>query len=175
MKIIKTKFKDLKVFKKDTFKDNRGYFRELFLNNTIDKKFPFDVMSFSKKNVLRGLHLQVKKPQGKFITVLRGKIFDVAVDCRKNSKTFGKYFSIILSENKNNSLYIPEGFAHGFCSLSDNTIMHYKCTNYRDKKSEIGILWNDNELNIKWPIKYPLLSKKDKNNISFRNFINLNW
>tara|TARA_B100002019_G_C20943444_1_gene437987 strand:+ start:77 stop:604 length:528 start_codon:yes stop_codon:yes gene_type:complete len=175
MKIVKTKFKDLKIYKKDTFKDNRGYFRELFLNKIIDKKFPFDVMSFSKKNVLRGLHLQLKKPQGKFITVLRGKIFDVALDCRKNSKTFGKYFSIILSEDKNNSLYIPEGFAHGFCSLSDNTIMHYKCTNYRDKKSEIGILWNDSELNIKWPTKKPLLSKKDKNNISFKNFINRSW
>tara|TARA_A100001234_G_scaffold212293_1_gene213683 strand:+ start:249 stop:776 length:528 start_codon:yes stop_codon:yes gene_type:complete len=175
MKIIKTKFKDLKIYKKDTFKDKRGYFRELFLNKIIDKKFPFDVMSFSKKNVLRGLHLQLKKPQGKFITVLRGKIFDVALDCRKNSKTFGKYFSIILSEDKNNSLYIPEGFAHGFCSLSDNTIMHYKCTNYRDKKSEIGILWNDSELNIKWPTTKPLLSKKDHNNISFQDFVNRNW
>ena len=175
MKIIKTKFKDLKVYEKDTFKDKRGYFRELFLNKTIDKKFPFDVMSFSKKNVLRGLHLQVKKPQGKFVTVLRGRIFDVALDCRKNSKTFGKYFSYILSENKNNSLYIPEGFAHGFCSLSDNTVMHYKCTNYRDKKSEIGILWNDSKLNIKWPIKNPLLSEKDKNNVSFQDFINSNW
>ena len=170
MKIIKTKFKDLKVYKKDTFKDKRGYFRELFLNKAIDKKFPFDVMSFSKKNVLRGLHLQVKKPQGKFVTVLRGKIFDVALDCRKNSKTFGKYFSIILSENENISLYIPEGFAHGFCSLSDNTIMHYKCTNYRDQRSETGIIWNDYEINIKWPIKNPILSAKDKSNISFKNF-----
>ena len=175
MKIIKTKFNDLEIYKIDTFKDKRGYFRELFLNKIIDKKFPFDVMSFSKKNVLRGLHLQLKKPQGKFITVLRGKIFDVALDCRKNSKTFGKYFSIILSEDKNNSLYIPEGFAHGFCSLSDNTIMHYKCTNYRDKKSEIGILWNDSELNIKWPTTKPLLSKKDQNNISFQDFVNRNW
>ena len=175
MKIIKTKFKDLKVYKKNTFKDKRGYFRELFLNKTIDKKFPLDVMSFSKKNVLRGLHLQVKKPQGKFVTVLRGKIFDVALDCRKNSETFGKYFSYILTEDKNYSLYIPEGFAHGFCSLSDNTLMHYKCTNYRDKNSEIGILWNDNKLNIKWPIKNPLLSKKDRKNMSFQDFINSNW
>ncbi len=170
MKIIKTNFKDLKIYKKSTFKDQRGYFRELFLNNALNKKFPFDVMSFSKKNVLRGLHSQIKKPQGKFVTVLRGKIFDVAVDCRKNSKTYGKYFSIILSENENNSLYIPEGFAHGFCSLSNNTIMHYKCTNYRDISSEIGILWNDNELNIKWPIRKPILSKKDRNNISFREY-----
>ena len=95
-------------------------------------------------------------------SVLRGKIFDVAVDCRKNSKTFGKHFSIILSEKDNHSLYIPEGFAHGFCSLSKYTLMHYKCTNYRDKKSEVGILWNDDELKIKWPIKNPILSKRDR-------------
>ena len=107
--------------------------------------------------------------------MLRGKIFDVALDCRKNSKTFGKHFSIILSENVNTSLYIPEGFAHGFCSLSNNTVMHYKCTNYRDKKSEMGILWSDKQLKINWPIKKPLLSKKDKNNISFKDFIDLNW
>ena len=170
MKIEKTKFKDLIIYKKETYKDRRGYFRELFLNKNINKNFPFDVMSFSKKNVLRGLHLQIKKPQGKLVTVLRGKIFDVALDCRKNSKTFGKYFSIILSEKENISLYIPEGFAHGFCSLSNNTIMHYKCTNYRDKKSETGIIWNDNEINIKWPIEKPILSSKDKKNISFRMY-----
>ena len=175
MKIINTKFKGLKIYKKDTFKDSRGFFRELFLNNTLKKKFPFDVMSFSKKNVLRGLHLQIKKPQGKFVTVLRGKIFDVAVDLRKNSKTYGKYFSVVLSEKENSSLFIPEGFAHGFCSLSNNTLMHYKCTNYRDKKSEVGILWNDKDLKIKWPIKKPILSSKDKNNLYFKEFVNLKW
>ena len=170
MKLIKTEFKDLLIYKKNTFKDNRGYFRELFLNKNINRNFPFDVMSYSRKNVLRGLHLQLKKPQGKLVTVLRGKIFDVALDCRKNSKTFGKYFSIILSERENISLYIPEGFAHGFCSLSDNTIMHYKCTNYRHQRSETGIIWNDYEINIKWPVKNPILSTKDKSNISFKNF-----
>ena len=175
MKIINTKFKGLKIYKKDTFKDNRGYFRELFRNNKIDKKFPFDYMSFSKKNVLRGLHLQTNKPQGKFVTVLRGKIFDVTVDCRKKSKTFGKYYSILLSEKHNTSLYIPEGFAHGFCSLSEKSIIHYKCTNYRDKFSEKSILWNDRDLNIKWPVKKPILSKKDKNNVSFNEFINSKW
>ena len=171
MKIINTKFKGLKIYKKDTFKDSRGFFRELFLYKTLKKKFPFDVMSFSKKNVLRGLHLQLKKPQGKFVTVLRGKIFDVAVDLRKNSKTYGKYFSVVLSEKENSSLFIPEGFAHGFCSLSDNTLMHYKCTNYRDKKSELGIIWNDPKLNIKWPIKKPIVSKRDKKNLSFEYLV----
>ena len=175
MKIIKTKFKDLILYKKNTYKDNRGYFRELFLNKNLKKNFPFDVMSFSKKNVLRGLHLQLKRPQGKFVTVLHGKIFDVALDCRIKSKTYGKYFSVILSEKENSSLFIPEGFAHGFCSLSENTIMHYKCTNYRDSKSEVGILWNDKELGIKWPIKNPILSKKDKSNISFKNFCKNSW
>ncbi len=175
MKIIKTKFKDLTLYKKDTYKDNRGYFRELFLNKNLKKNFPFDVMSFSKKNVLRGLHLQLKKPQGKFVTVLSGKIFDVALDCRIKSKTYGKHFSIILSEKENTSLFIPEGFAHGFCSLSENTVMHYKCTNYRDSNSELGILWNDKELDIKWPINNPILSKKDKSNISFKNFLKNNW
>ena len=173
MKILKTDFKDLIIFKKDSFKDNRGFFRELFLKKDIDKEFIFDVMSLSKKNVIRGLHLQIKKPQGKLITVLRGKIFDVALDCRTKSKTYGKYFSITLSEKENTSVYIPEGFAHGFCSLSNNTIIHYKCTNYRDKKSEIGILWNDKDLNINWPIKNPIISKKDKKNLRFSEFIKL--
>ena len=175
MKIIKTKFNGLKIYRKNTYKDNRGYFRELFVNKNLSKNFPFEVMSYSKKNVLRGLHLQTKNPQGKFVTVLSGKIFDVALDCRVKSKTYGKYFSIILSEKQNDSLFIPEGFAHGFCSLSDNTIMHYKCTNYRDINSEVGILWNDHELDIKWPIKNPILSKKDLSNISFKSFRKKEW
>tara|TARA_B100001057_G_scaffold53921_1_gene47874 strand:- start:1370 stop:1897 length:528 start_codon:yes stop_codon:yes gene_type:complete len=175
MKIIKTKFDGLKIYRKNTYKDNRGYFRELFVSKNLSKNFPFEVMSYSKKNVLRGLHLQIKNPQGKFVTVLSGKIFDVALDCRVKSKTYGKYFSIILSEKENDSLFIPEGFAHGFCSLSDKTIMHYKCTNYRDINSEVGILWNDHELDIKWPIKNPILSKKDLSNISFKSFRKKEW
>ncbi|MDA9814291.1 dTDP-4-dehydrorhamnose 3,5-epimerase [Candidatus Pelagibacter sp.] len=172
MKIIKTNFKDLKIYQKQSFKDQRGYTRELFNNKLINKKFPFDLISLSKKNVIRGLHLQIRKPQAKFITVLRGKIFDVVVDCRRKSKTFGKYFSIILSEKKNISLYIPDGFAHGYCSLSDNSLIHYKMTNYRYSKLEKGILWNDNIIKIKWPIKKPIISIKDKNNMSFNEYIN---
>ena len=124
-----------------------------------------------QKNVIRGLHLQTNKPQGKLITVLSGKIFDVCLDCRPKSKTFGKYFSIELSDSQNISLYIPEGFAHGFCSLTDKTILHYKCTNYRDKNSEVGILWNDENLKIKWPNKKHIISLKDKKNIPFRQFL----
>ena len=129
MKIIKTKFKDLLIYDKKTFKDKRGYFRELYLQKHFNTKFPFDVMSFSKKNVLRGLHLQLKNPQAKLITVLQGKIYDVCVDCRKTSKTFGKYFSINLSEKENKSLLIPAGFAHGFCTLSDDVLLHYNVQN----------------------------------------------
>ena len=171
MKILKTKFKNLLIIKKDTHFDNRGYFRELFINKVIRKQFIFDVMSLSKKNVLRGLHLQTKKPQGKLLTVIKGEILDVSVDCRKKSKTFGKYFSIKLSEKDNTSIYIPEGFAHGFVSLKDNSILHYKCTNYRHKESETGILWNDKDLKIKWPKKKLIISKKDQNNPTFLEFI----
>ena len=129
-------------------------------------------MSYSKKNVLRGLHIQVNKPQGKFITVIKGKIFDVAVDLRKNSKTFGKHFSHVLSEKNSKSIYIPEGFAHGFCSLTNNTLVYYKNSDYRNKKNEVGILWEDKDLNIKWPIKKPILSSRDRKNLSFDKFLN---
>ncbi len=170
MKIIKTKFKGLLIYQTDSFSDRRGYFRELYLQKHFRTKFPFDAMSFSKKNVLRGLHLQLKKPQVKLITVLSGKIFDVCVDCRKNSKTFGKYFSIYLSHNINRSLLIPAGFAHGFYTLTDNTVLLYKCSKYRHEKSETGIFWKDKDLNIKWPIKKLIVSEKDKRNISFKDF-----
>ena len=172
MKIIKTKIKGLLIIKKETYKDNRGYLRELYKEKTLSKKFIFEILSKSKKNVIRGLHLQKKNLQGKFVTVLRGKAFDVALDLRKNSKTFGQHVSIILSEKDNVSFYIPEGFAHGFCALENNTIVHYKCSNYRNAKSELGIIWNDPKLNIKWPIKKPIISKKDKQNISFKEYLN---
>ena len=170
MKIIKTKFKDLLIYDKKSFKDNRGYFRELYIKKHFKTTFPFDVMSFSKKNVLRGLHLQRSNPQAKLITVLSGKVFDVCVDCRKNSKTFGKYYSIILSDKNNKSLLIPAGFAHGFYTLANRTILHYKCSKYRHAKSETGIIWNDKDLKIKWPTRKIIISKKDNNNISFRDF-----
>ena len=140
----------------------------MYIEKKITKKFCFDYLSTSKKNVIRGLHIQTKKPQGKLITVLNGKIFDAVIDCRKKSKTFGKIFTTEMSADKNISLYIPEGFAHGFCSLKDNTILHYKCTEYRDEKSETGIIWNDNYLKIKWPVLKPILSKKDKKNVEFK-------
>ena len=126
------------------------------------KNFKFDVMSSSKKNVIRGLHIQTKKPQAKVITVVLGKIMDVAVDLRKNSKTFGKYYSLIISDKSEYSFYIPEGFAHGFLCLSNKCIVHYKCSEYRHKESETTLDWRDQEVKIKWPIKKPIMSKKDK-------------
>ena len=168
--IQKTKFKDLFLIKNNTYKDQRGYFKELIRENTLKKKFPFLVMSYSKKNVVRGLHIQTKKPQGKLVTVIKGKIFDVALDLRKKSKTFGKVYSCMLSEKKSNSIFIPAGFAHGFQSLDKETYVIYSCTKYRDQKSEITIDINDNNLKIKWPSKIQILSNKDKNGISFLNY-----
>ncbi len=169
--MIKRKFKDLFIVKNKSHKDKRGYFKELIRENKINKKFPFLVMSFSKKNVIRGLHLQKKKSQGKFVTVVKGKIFDVAVDLRKNSKTFGKYYKCILSEKNSNSIFIPPGFAHGFQALSKENYIIYSCTTYRNPKSEIAIKYNDNDLKIKWPSRKIIISAKDQKAISFRKFI----
>ena len=167
MKIIKTKIKDLLVFESVNFYDNRGYFREVLLEKIIKKRFKFTVISSSKRNVLRGLHMQKKFPQGKYISVVKGKILDVVVDCRKKSKTFGKHFKIIISEKNSKSIYVPPGFIHGFVGLDKENIVIYSCTNYRNKQSELGVKWNDKNLNINWGIKKPILSKKDKDNIHF--------
>ena len=172
MQVIKTKFNGLVIYKRKNFKDTRGFFRELFIQKQLKNKFVFDYLSLSKKNVIRGLHLQLKNPQGKLITVMHGKIFDVALDCRIKSKTFGKFFNVVLSAKENKSLYIPEGFAHGFCSMTENSILHYKCTKYRDKNSEYTIRWNDKDLKIKWPTNNPIISVKDKNGNYFNQFKN---
>ena len=153
MKIIKTKIKDLLIIKKETFKDKRGFLRELYRENLLSKKFIFEIISYSKKNVVRGLHLQTKNSQGKFVTVVKGKIFDVAVDLRKNSKTFGKIYNCILSERNSKSIFIPEGFAHGFQGLEKENYIIYSCTKYRDKNNEVAINVNDKNFNIKWPSK----------------------
>ena len=173
MKLIKTKFiNGPKILKTKIFNDNRGFLKETFQNKVINKKFPFDIMSFSKKNVLRGLHVQTVNSQAKLITVTYGKIFDVAVDLRKNSKTYGKYVSIVINHNDSFSFYIPEGFAHGFVCLSKTCTVNYKCSNYRHSKSERTISWNDKNINIKWPIKKPILSEKDKNGMSLIDYKN---
>ena len=171
MKLIKTKFTDgPKILKTNIFRDNRGFLKETFQNKILKDKFPFDIMSFSKKNVLRGLHLQTVNSQAKLITVTYGKIFDVAVDLRKNSKTFSQYVSLTISHDDDFSFYIPEGFAHGFVCLSDKCTVNYKCSNYRHSKSERIIFWDDKRLNIKWPIKKPILSEKDKKGLKLTEF-----
>ena len=170
MKLLNTKIAGLKLIKSQIFKDKRGYLRETFRNNFIKKEFIFDVMSFSKKGVLRGLHIQIERSQAKIITVTHGKVLDVAVDLRKKSKTFGKYFSIVISDKSDFSFYIPEGFAHGFLCLSENCTLNYKCSEYRHQKSETTLKWDDKSVNIKWPIKKPLLSKKDQNGKSLDFF-----
>ena len=171
MKKIKTKFKNLFVLQGIKHRDKRGYLKEVFIEKEVKKKIKFTIVSCSNKNVLRGMHYQIKFPQDKFITVLKGQILDVVVDLRKKSKTFGKYFAIEISQNSNFSIYIPENFAHGFLCLSKNCAVYYKCTNYRDKNSETTIKWNDKRLNIKWPIKKPILSKKDKKGLDLEEFI----
>ena len=173
MNVIKTNFKDLVIVNSENINDNRGYFKELFIEKYIKKKIIFSVVSKSKKNVLRGLHMQKVNPQGKYVSVVKGKILDVAVDCRRNSKTFGKYYKIILSEKNAKSVFIPAGFLHGFLGLENENIVVYGCTKYRNKNSETGVIWNDETLNIKWPIKKPIISNKDKNNISFQEFLKI--
>ena len=148
MKKIKTNFKGLSIFESKNFLDNRGYFRELFIEKEIKKKFIFTVVSKSKKNVLRGLHFQKKKPQGKYLSVLKGEIFDVALDCRPNSKTFGKSFRIILSKKNALGLYVPKGFAHAYYSYEKENIIYYKLDDFYAPKYEFGIIYNDKDLKI---------------------------
>ena len=150
------------------YSDERGYFLESFKEsefsaNKINAKFVQDNVSFSTKGVLRGLHYQQKpKEQAKLISVISGEIFDVAVDIRKDSTTYGKWVSQILSEKNHKMLYIPEGFAHGFCTLSDTANVLYKVTNEYSPENERGIIWNDPNVSISWPIENLIISEKDK-------------
>ena len=147
MELIKTKINGPKIIKTKIYKDARGFLKETYRKTVLNNKdFPFDVMSFSKRNVIRGLHIQTKNPQAKIITVTHGKIFDVAVDLRKNSKSFGKYVSITISDKDDYSFYIPEGFAHGFLCLSKECTVNYKCSNYRDAKHERTLRWEKTSL-----------------------------
>ena len=163
MKLLNTKIDGPKIIKTKIFKDQRGFLKEIYQKRIISKlDFCFDVMSYSKKNVLRGLHIQTKKPQAKIITVTNGEILDIAVDLRKKSKSFGKYIAIKISDKDDFSFYIPKGFAHGFLCLSKECTVNYKCSEYRHSISEKTLAWNDRNVNIKWPIKNPILSHKDK-------------
>ena len=167
MLIKKTKFKDLIILKSPIYEDQRGFFKEIFKKKFLNKELIFDCLSHSKKNTIRGLHFQRKNAQAKFITVVQGEILDVVVDLRKKSKTFGKHFSVKMKQNSNFSIFIPQGFAHGFACLSKTCTLYYRCTNYRHELSETTLKWNDPELNINWGINRPILSEKDQIGKSF--------
>ena len=166
MQIIKTKINGPLIIVPSIFKDTRGFFFEKynyksFFKIGIKYNFVQDNLSYSKKNVLRGLHFQKKFPQGKLVKVVKGEIFDVIVDLRKNKKSFGKYLSFRLSDKNHNQLWVPPGFAHGFCVLSKEAKVEYKCTEFYKPKDEYTLKWNDSVLEINWPIKKPIVSKKD--------------
>ena len=180
MKLVKKlNNQDVLVLKSTFFNDKRGYFYEAFnlnkFQNLIGAKINFvqDNHSLSKKNVLRGLHFQTSPfAQGKLIRVLNGEIFDVFLDLRESSPNFGKYESIILSSENNYQLWIPEGFAHGFCAMTDNVEILYKTTNFYMAEFERTILYNDEDLNIKWPNQDFIVSEKDTLGLKFKDFLN---
>ena len=166
MIITKTNLDGTIIIQPQMFDDVRGYFFEsykssAFLENNLPGNFLQDNQVKSSKNVIRGLHYQLNKPQGKLVRVISGRILDVALDIRKNSATFGEHLMIELSDRNKKMLYIPEGFAHGYVSLSEDSIVLYKCTNEYNPSDEHGIKWNDKEIGIDWKVKDPIISKKD--------------
>lgn len=178
-KFIETKIKDVYIIEPQVFGDNRGYFMETYNYNDfaaagLDMNFVQDNQSCSKRGVLRGLHFQKNHPQGKLVRVIKGKVFDVAIDLRKNSKTFGKWTGVILTDENKRQFYIPKGFAHGFLVLSDTAEFVYKCTDFYHPEDDGGIIWNDKDINVEWPIENDmeiLLSEKDKNQQTFKAYV----
>jgi len=177
MEIIKTPLEGLLVIKPRVFRDERGYFfeswsKQSFAEVGLNLDFAQDNQSLSDKGVLRGLHFQNPPyAQGKLVRVIKGAVLDVSVDIRKDSPTYGQYFSVELSEENKTIVWIPPGFAHGFVTLEDNTIFTYKCTGLYSKDSEGALLWNDKDLNINWEINDPLVSEKDLVAGNFKNFV----
>lgn len=167
MNVVKTKLHNCVIIEPKVFRDERGFFLETFKAERyaalagINLLFVQDNHSRSSKAVLRGLHYQKTKPQGKLVRVVRGEVYDVAVDIRQDSPTFGQWESVILSEENKRQLWVPPGFAHGFLVLSDTADFEYKCTDYYDPSDEGSVLWNDPDLDIPWPIATPILSNKD--------------
>tara|TARA_B100000029_G_scaffold511360_1_gene605216 strand:+ start:534 stop:1085 length:552 start_codon:yes stop_codon:yes gene_type:complete len=162
-----TKIPGVLLIRPDIYSDRRGFFTETFSNKIyneagIDYEFVQDNLSHSRKNVIRGLHYQIKKPQGKLVRVTRGRVFDVALDIRLNSPTFGKHFSTIIDDVDFCQLFLPPGIAHGFCVLSNSADFQYKCTDYYLEGDEGGVLWNDSDLKINWPTENPIISDQDQ-------------
>jgi dTDP-4-dehydrorhamnose 3,5-epimerase len=177
MKIEQTKFRDLLVITPDVFRDDRGYFFEPFnearfrVETGLNLTFVQDNESISRKNVLRGMHFQVPpKSQAKLIRVTTGAVLDVVVDLRKSEPTFGKHYSMILSAENKLQLFVPEGFAHGFLVMEEDTIFSYKCTNYYSRECDRSLLWNDPEFGIDWNVEKPIVSDKDHNAMRFSAF-----
>ena len=171
MKITSTNISGLKIVQSKIYRDNRGLLKEVFKQKLFKKDdFIFNIVSCSKKNVVRGFHIQTKFKQAKYVSVLKGAILDVSLDLRKGSKTFGKHFKVMLSADNNKSIFIPAGFAHAFLSLKEESIVNYNITNYRSPKHEVSLIWNDKDLKIKWPIKNPIISKKDKTALTFYEY-----
>ncbi len=166
MKIITTPIDGLLVLEPDVFRDERGFFLETFHEQKyedlgIKSKFVQDNLSLSSKGILRGLHFQYRHPQAKLVQVILGEVFDVAVDIRQGSLTFGKWFGIMLSQNNLYQMFIPEGFAHGYWVVSETALFAYKCSDFYSPADEGGLLWSDPDIGIQWPASEPVLSQKD--------------
>ena len=166
IKVKKTSLEGFLILEPETFKDDRGFFLETFQDKSYKKagitdKFVQDNQSRSSKGVLRGMHFQVKRPQAQIVTVMRGCIFDVGVDLRQNSRTFGQWYGVELSDFGQRQVYMAPGIAHGFCVLSDLADLHYKVSRFYDPNDECGMVWNDSEVNIDWPLMTPLIHQRD--------------
>ena len=158
-----------KIIKTNCYYDKRGYLQEIYLKKNLKKNFKFSLITFSRRNVFRGFHFQSKNQQVKLIYLVKGSILDIVIDLRRRSNNFGKAYRFKLREQ--NILYIPKGFAHGYLSLSAENVLLYYMTNYRDAKNENGIVWNDKNLKIKFPVKKLIISKKDKKLNTFDEFL----
>ena len=179
-KLISTPIPDLYIIEPTVFGDHRGFFMESYNKKEFEEigltmEFVQDNHSHSRKGVLRGLHFQTKHPQGKLVRVTRGIVYDVAVDLRKDSPTFGKWFGVVLSEENKRMFCVPEGFAHGFIVLSEEADFLYKCTDYYHPEYDAGLIWNDPDIGIEWPLEEygitePILSEKDKNLPTFNEW-----
>lgn len=175
MQVTQTAIPEVLLIKPKVFGDSRGYFQETYYaqryrDKGINCDFVQDNLSFSQKGVLRGLHFQDPQPQGKLVHVLQGEVFDVAVDIRRDSPTFGQWVGEYLSSENHHQLWVPPGFAHGFCVTSDTALFAYKCSDYYNPSTEHCLLWSDKDLNIQWPVDIPLVSEKDSKGKSFRSF-----
>lgn len=178
MRVVPTAIGGVMIIEPDVYVDARGHFLETFHARTyaaagLPVEFVQDNESLSAKGVLRGLHLQLQRPQGKLVRVVRGEIWDVAVDIRPESPTFGQWVGETLSDGNWRQLYVPPGCAHGFCVMSDQAIVHYKCTTFYDRDDEVGIAYDDPTLGIPWPIAEPVLSPKDQRNMRWSDFVAL--